>query len=342
MPIEELAFQTARNWHLAVGGHYQMRSTNNLIIHPNGRLYGELAQVGFQTWRMEGDRLIFQGRHRWDTWEFHREADGQWIGWPVNISSLVAALARPSQVSNIDSLPELEQSGHRLESLPEIDVGKARFEIVVAKHREDLAWTDCYRDNVTIYSKDPGDLGRFPILPNRGRDAGTQLYHIVQHYDDLADRTLFLQGHPWDHPVLAIPLYAKDLSPFTVASIIENHMGWSPHWTEPDQMIDEPVMRAFLKLIECDPTITTIHWTQGMQFAASREQIRKRPHDYYRRLFHLSQRESVELDGRRFDNLHIIFLLELFWRDVFMAREQSTAVQPCRPNPRGIPIRQGV
>jgi hypothetical protein len=80
-------------------------------------------------------------------------------------------------------------------------------------------------------------------------------------------------------------------------------------------------MREFLTLIECDPKITTIHWTQGMQFAASREQIRKRPRNYYRRLLALSQRESVELAGRRFDNLHIIFLLELFWRDVFLARD---------------------
>jgi hypothetical protein len=96
-------------------------------------------------------------------------------------------------------------------------------------------------------------------------------------------------------------------------------MGWSPHWTEPDQVIDEPVMRAFVKLIDCDPGITAIHWTQGMQFAASRSQIRKRPRDYYRRLFDLTQRESVELDGRRFDNLHMIFLFELFWREVFLA-----------------------
>jgi hypothetical protein len=46
---------------------------------------------------------------------------------------------------------------------------------------------------------------------------------------------------------------------------------------------------------------------------------RHRPRDYYCRLFYLSQRESVAISGRRFDNLHIIFLLELFWRDVFRA-----------------------
>jgi hypothetical protein len=67
--------------------------------------------------------------------------------------------------------------------------------------------------------------------------------------------------------------------------------------------------------------MTTIHWTQGMQFAATREQLRKRSRDYYRRLLDLSQQESIEVAGWRFDNHHIIYLLELFWRDVWLANE---------------------
>jgi hypothetical protein len=74
---------------------------------------------------------------------------------------------------------------------------------------------------------------------------------------------------------------------------------------------------VFLELIGCDPSIRRFQWTQGMQFAVSRQRIRKRSLDYYRRMFDLSQQESVELAGRRFDNHHVIFLFELFWLEVF-------------------------
>ena len=40
---------------------------------------------------------------------------------------------------------------------------------------------------------------RVIALPNRGREAGTWLHHIVSNYDRLADRTVFMQGDPFDH-----------------------------------------------------------------------------------------------------------------------------------------------
>ena len=36
-------------------------------------------------------------------------------------------------------------------------------------------------------------------MPNAGRESSTYIHHIIKHYDDLGDYTIFLQGNPHDH-----------------------------------------------------------------------------------------------------------------------------------------------
>ena len=71
------------------------------------------------------------------------------------------------------------------------------LEVVVARYREDVAWTARLGLPVTIYDKSgaPGDLA----LPNIGRESHTYLTHIVRRYDDLAAFTVFVQGAPFEH-----------------------------------------------------------------------------------------------------------------------------------------------
>jgi hypothetical protein len=93
-------------------------------------------------------------------------------------------------------------------------------EVVVARYCEDLRWTHQFTWPVTIYDKSAGGPrqhfsarnwhstlgpnsakswpGSLPLV-NVGGEAHTYLYHIVQHYNDLAEHTLFTQGHPFDH-----------------------------------------------------------------------------------------------------------------------------------------------
>ncbi|MHC1789077.1 DUF3431 domain-containing protein [Solidesulfovibrio sp.] len=70
-------------------------------------------------------------------------------------------------------------------------------EVVVARYREDVAWTARLGLPVTIYDKSgaPGELA----LPNIGRESHTYLTHIVRRYDALAGHTVFVQGAPFDH-----------------------------------------------------------------------------------------------------------------------------------------------
>lgn len=74
------------------------------------------------------------------------------------------------------------------------------LELVVARHEEDLAWIRRVprEFTVTIYNKG-SDLPDTIPLPNTGREAHTYLHHLTERYATLADVTVFVQGHPFDH-----------------------------------------------------------------------------------------------------------------------------------------------
>jgi hypothetical protein len=76
------------------------------------------------------------------------------------------------------------------------------YELVVAHYNESLNWlsnTPTWLKK-TVYTKGASPMVEPSfVLPNRGREAHTYLYHIVNQYDALADYTVFCQGKPFDH-----------------------------------------------------------------------------------------------------------------------------------------------
>lgn len=81
-----------------------------------------------------------------------------------------------------------------------------RVDVVVAHYKEDLNWLNPYLskiDHLYLYCKDRADCRKglsadlqganliIQYLPNEGREANTYLYHIVNHYTALSDRTVF-------------------------------------------------------------------------------------------------------------------------------------------------------
>jgi hypothetical protein len=72
-------------------------------------------------------------------------------------------------------------------------------QIVVCRYNEDISWTKSL-ENVIIYNKGEAVKSNHKVinLPNLGMFHGSQLYHIIENYDNLADITLFIQGWPFD------------------------------------------------------------------------------------------------------------------------------------------------
>ena len=84
------------------------------------------------------------------------------------------------------------------------------FEIVIARYNEDLSWleNEFTTEKIIIYNKGEDDITlpshlnyKIIKLPNIGRESHTYLYHIISNYANLAARTLFLQGDPYDPEV---------------------------------------------------------------------------------------------------------------------------------------------
>lgn len=163
--------------------------------------------------------------------------------------------------------------------------------LVIARYWEDVNWVYRVKDwDLFLYNKGELMVGLDSIpLPNVGREAGTYLHHIVEHYDRLADQTAFVQGHPFDHN----PSLLEELHGFCGSGsffVFNNH--------------GHPLTER--GLLRCDLTGGPDHkglplrefaWRNGMpifsdhllftpgaQFIVSRERIRKRPHVFYKEL----------------------------------------------------------
>jgi hypothetical protein len=73
-------------------------------------------------------------------------------------------------------------------------------ELVVARYQEDLAWLRRVPRSIRVRVYDKGGDGPGAmVLPNVGREAHTYLHHFAEHYDQLADLTVCVQGKPFDH-----------------------------------------------------------------------------------------------------------------------------------------------
>jgi hypothetical protein len=78
-----------------------------------------------------------------------------------------------------------------------------KTEIVIARYNEDLSWLKKIPKSIkiTIYNKGVDNIENLEKLkyniiklPNVGRESHTYLYHIINNYDKLADKTIFCQG----------------------------------------------------------------------------------------------------------------------------------------------------
>jgi hypothetical protein len=169
------------------------------------------------------------------------------------------------------------------------------LEVVVAWYTEDLSWIPPAADPaVTVYSKNgglgvaPGERAwRVSQLPNVGREGHTYLRHIVDHYDDLADVTVFLQGD-------ARPHSSPDVGS-AVAALRSRDVQWflnlgtdrvvtmtdfkCPHWTERGR----DVTAAMYAELFVSAAPRQVAFGAGALFAVTRAAVRFRSLAFWRR-----------------------------------------------------------
>jgi hypothetical protein len=167
------------------------------------------------------------------------------------------------------------------------------LEIVVARHTEDLAWLRRVPRafKVTVYDKQ-GDIPHATLLPNVGREAHTYLHHLAENHANLADLTIFVQGHPFDHaPDLHERLRALAEGRETVADFhwlgfladtddARGHRLFVPWSKNPDR--SELRLDDFHQQLFKGPGPATYRFFVGAQFALTRAAAHRRDANFYR------------------------------------------------------------
>jgi hypothetical protein len=169
---------------------------------------------------------------------------------------------------------------------PQLD-NRMRRELVVARHREDLAWLESMEMPAIVYDKSPRfrALDAVP-LENVGREADTYLQHILRRWDDLADVTFFCQGNPHDHSPdfahLAGDCERAHFCELATKEVVDDHKGWPSH-------PGLPLREAWERLWPGRPVPESFRFRAGAMFAVHKDAIRSRPKDFYEQMLRIAR-----------------------------------------------------
>jgi len=79
-------------------------------------------------------------------------------------------------------------------------------QIVIARYNENIEWVKYINPeifDIIIYNKgntiESKPSYRIINIENIGRESHTYLYHIISNYDNLPEKMIFIQAHPFDH-----------------------------------------------------------------------------------------------------------------------------------------------
>jgi ankyrin repeat protein/mannosyltransferase OCH1-like enzyme len=196
------------------------------------------------------------------------------------------------------------------------------FEVVVARYEEDVSWLrkEFPYSKIKIYNKgqsNPSLLANENItiiyLPNIGREAHTYLTHIIENYDNLANRTLFIQGHPYEHP-LFLPLYKFKYYNHSGCNNIIGFCTESISIKDREESINQQIVstqfhlknyQTFSHFVQnyINPNIdnsTKFSSINGAQFVTEKQTILNKPKSYYKNLIK-NLNTSHPLEGYYFE-----------------------------------------
>jgi len=220
--------------------------------------------------------------------------------------------------------------------------GAAKIDVVVSRYSENLEMlkdfpADKYQ-RIFIYNKNPtpyeSTLERATVenLPNIGREAHTYLHHVIKHYDDLADTTLFIPGSVRNKPW-------KDFQLYKIRKSLDNGPGsfivrsTRPKSMEHDFQIDShELSNSSNKSLNKESKLTPAsirplskwleHYMPGEDmhclgvfgtFSATRDDIRKRPKSFYEELI-----KTVDTT-----NPEAVHYMERLWANIFSIPEKN-------------------
>ena len=206
------------------------------------------------------------------------------------------------------------------------------IDLVVAKYNEDTNWLvdSLIQENCRIFLYNKGNdfdgpkFHHYEALQNIGRESHTYLTHITKNYESLADKTIFLQGHPFDHCddnfydfINAVK--DQDFDYLPLCSQLRDYKQYKRQYTFAKTITANPVEHPSLQMT---PTFKTVmgenvevpeefFFAAGAQFACSKETLLIHSKSFYEKTLNLHFKENFNL------YLNLPFALERMWPYIF-------------------------
>jgi hypothetical protein len=183
-------------------------------------------------------------------------------------------------------------------------------------------------------------------IANFGKSNYAFLHHIVQHWDELADHTVFVKANWWENAInLSDVINQAVLWDYLDAGTIPLLQVWNPAvltYIKPSENIDYNLMYGehlhgtnlivtewFAEIFpDSTPPDAMYLWGHGPCFSASRRTIHRHPRAVWKNLYdkltpssqgwHLHKRDErfLDLDSSQLANLHCD-MTQRFWRTLF-------------------------
>jgi Protein of unknown function (DUF3431) len=197
------------------------------------------------------------------------------------------------------------------------------FDLVIARHEEDLRWMRRVPKEIriTVYNKGntPALPEGFPersaltvsSLPNVGREAHTYLTHLVTRYKDLPCATVFCQGHPFDHApdfhdrLLALVSGEEEFGRFRWYGFLDESDDPKGRrlfvpWSKNPERLELQTGRLYRELFG-EESPEWFYFRGGAQFAVTKETIHSRPREFYQRALDLCL--SIRLAAHSYERI---------------------------------------
>lgn len=194
---------------------------------------------------------------------------------------------------------------------------KKKIQIVVARYNEDIKWLLPFKDVTIIYNKGQYlpllNSFNFINLDNVGRESHTYLYHIIENYDNLSDKTIFFQGNIRDHKILNIEKYfgtenfIGNFSKINIEQLkknIEHYGKWQIEYKNNKMKKNNYTVFDWLTKIigiEINNEMDEFNVVWGANFAISKELILSKPKRFYENIirylnYHINPEEGHYLE----------------------------------------------
>ena len=182
------------------------------------------------------------------------------------------------------------------------------FCIVVARYNEDVEWTKQF-SNVIIYNKGNALDNSYNeiFLNNVGREGHTYYKYICDNYDNLAEYTIFLQGHPFDHSpniISGLTKYINNKELSIDFEFLSEYIHYSSLDLESRYWQCKNIHQSWERVFSVNNNNEAVIFGAGAQFIVSKNKILKNTQSFYENIVKMLEYTIDPLEGYDIERFH--------------------------------------